>query len=981
METIDINFDECLTRNNFLNVTDPYLNIKATLCLRLLLFLDSLHDFGDKTRTEAAKTDTAVKEQIMKELLIKLLKDLKWILSAPTDSPYLLMLKEFITNMFNETTEQLNENLKIYSIFFGSGNWPGMDRPSYNDIHQMMKEAAATGKAVVADNKYFSLIKETSRAAARLYFYPKYIGLKSFNEYPDTPEGESHYEHNINFGIRCLFLSTAPTGSGVGGQKLHQNKGNSKKLHSYANQLMNYIYQDPNDENEKYIIFIIACLIYFWEPVTNEEGSPHTYIQYNNIELGSYVHDLFFQYIINYSLNCFTIIPTSNHNITAGAWQFMTSILQYLCFQIETNQVCMGKQEALHKRSIAKGSNYNINTFFDQKVSVIIDAAGKPRSINYLTQCFIDIFKEPSVTNKQAFVLYNTSASKFDSAGISNLEASMKQVDKELEIGLVNETEYTKNYVFNIKCGGKLIISIGFIYDATSGKFLVVFKKFFSDTFSNTFNDLSGYQVSQDYSSLTKSIERFGVGQGDTKNNIYFLIAKSMGDFGQILFYYLLQERSGYFKGQRTSLTIFHTLDTWAASICSLFAAGVICEETSDAIKNDEENRLPYKRGNNKMFVSKYLRNQLLYIMTPSVYLPSINALVHGDIDIWSMLPLTLGQAQQCAKRENILKEDAIKLNEQISLLTQEILNLKERLTNADQLTLIAYQTFKDIITRNTADAQTIAGANAYVQEYEHNYREQLQAEQEVQVALEEKAEDVKKLIAPPNTSGQESIPYYMDPTATTTATPTGPTQMGGGVMTRSMAKRQQELNNKIINSFEVLEAQVPAAINYITNASQWFLSHGIQLPPQYLTAAQNFINNPDNYEPVAARTRSKLLALNQTSNVAAAHREVLTSRGLHGEERQQQRKNESVRYIDMKEEGQDNRKLATSSARTTKKSNQLAKLRGFGGRRNKHRGKLTVKAKKKLKKSKPRKYYKTRKIFKSKKEENIEKILKNLKI
>jgi hypothetical protein len=235
-------------------------------------------------------------------------------------------------------------------------------------------------------------------------------------------------------------------------------------------------------------------------------------------------------------LNCFTIIPTSNHNITAGAWQFMTSILQYLCFQIETNQVCMGKQEALHKRSIAKGSNYNINTFFDQKVSVIIDAAGKPRSINYLTQCFIDIFKEPSVTNKQAFVLYNTSASKFDSAGISNLEASMKQVDKELEIGLVNETEYTKNYVFNIKCGGKLIISIGFIYDATSGKFLVVFKKFFSDTFSNTFNDLSGYQVSQDYSSLTKSIERFGVGQGDTKNNIYFLIAKSMGDFGQILF-------------------------------------------------------------------------------------------------------------------------------------------------------------------------------------------------------------------------------------------------------------------------------------------------------------------------------------------------------------------------------------------------------------------------------------------------------------
>lgn len=955
METIDINFDECLTRNKFLDGTYPYINIKATLCLRLLLFLDSLHDFGDKTRTEAAKTDTAVKEQIMKKLLIKLLKDLKWILSAAPDTPYLLMLKVFITNMFNETTEELNKELKIYSIFFGSGNWtdPKMDRPSYNDIHQMMTAAAAEG-GVVAENKYFSLIKQTVGAATRLYFYPTYIGkYDSLSGYPETPEDESHYEHNIGFGIRCLFLSTAPKGSGVGGQKLHQNKGNSKKLHSYANQLMNYIYQDPNDENEKYIIFIIACLIYFWEPVTNVEGSPHIYIQYNNIELGSYVHDLFFQYILNYSLNCFTIIPTSNDNITAGAWQFMTSILQYLCFQIQTNEQCVERQQNLYDISREIVTDYNLNTFFDQKVSVIIDAAGKPRSINYLTQCFIDIFKKPSKPVKQQFELYNTSASKFDSATAGNLEASMKQVDKELEIGLVNETEYTKNYVFNIKCGGELIISIGFIYDATSGKFSVVFKQFFSDTFDNP-----GIQVSQDFSSLTKSIERFGIGKGDTKNNIYFLIAKSMGDFGQILFYYLLQERSGYFEGPRTSLTIFHTLDTWAASICSLFAAGVICEESSDAIKIDEVSTLPYKRGNNKMFVSKYLRNQLLEISTPSVYLPSINAVDNPHIDVWSMVPLTLGQAQQCAKRENILKEDAIKLNEQISLLTQEILNLKERLIAADRLTFMAYQSFKDIITMNIAGAQAIAVANVYVQEYEDNYREQFQAEQEVQVALEKKAEDVKKLIAPPNTSGQESIPYYMDPTATTTATPTGPTQMGGGVMTRSMAKRQQELNNKIINSFEVLEAQVRAAINYITNASQWFLSHGIQLSPQYLTAAQNFINNPDNYEPVAARTRSKLLALNQTSNVAAAHREVLTSRGPHGEERQQQRKNESARYrTDMEEIGREKRASTTSRNARESRAAALAARRSRGGRRNKRRGKLTLKANKKnyLKKHKKR--------------------------
>ena len=951
METIDIDFVGCLTRNKFLDGTDPNINIKAKLCLRLLLFLDSLHDFGDKNRTEAAKTDIAVKEKIMKKLLIKLLKDLNWILTGTPESLYLTMLKVFITNMFNEKTEQLNQNLKIYSIFFGSGNWPDSDRPSYNDIHQMMELAAKTqgGLELVGVNKYFSLIKKTG-GAARLYFYPKYISDATvpFNQYPETeninPEyAKDGYQDNIRYGIRCLFMKSIPKGGGVGGQKLHQNSKKSKILHSYVNQLMNYIYQDPNDENEKYIIFIIACLIYFWEPVTNAEGSPHTYIQYNNIELGSYVHDLFFQYILNYSLNCFTIIPTSNHNITAGAWQFITSIIQYLCFQIKTNEDCQGIQQKLHQTSLTKVINYNLITFFEKKVSVIIDAAGKPRSINYLTQCFIDIFKEPLDTVEEQFVLYNTSASKFDSAVVSNLETSMQQLDN----GLVNETEYTGNYVFNIKCGGELIISIGFIYDATSGKFSVVFKKFFSDTFSDIFNDLSGYQVSQDYSSLTKSIEGFGQGHGDTKNNIYYLIAKSMGDFGQILFYYLLQERSGYFSGaQPTSLTIFHTLDTWAASICSLFAAGVICEESSDAIKINEESYLPYKYGNNKMFVSKTLKDLLLKEMTPSVYLPSINALNDDYIDVWSMVPLTLGQAQQCNKRENLLKEEVISLIQEITLLRQDNLNLKERLIALDQLTFMAYQTFKDVITMNTADAQTIAGANAYVQQYEHNYREQFQAEQEAQVALEEKAEVVKKLIAPPNTSGQESIPYYMDPTATTTATPTGPTQMGGGVMTRSMAKRQQELNNKIINSFEVLEAQVPAAINYITNASQWFLSHGIQLPPQYLTAAQNFINNPDNYEPVAARTRSKLLALNQTSNVAAARREVKAVS-----------RQDSLKATVDREKALRGREAAAAEIRKTKKNDLIEERRLRAG------GKLT------------------RKHYKSKNPKNMEKIFKNLKI
>ena len=953
METIDIDFVGCLTRNNFLDEKDPNINIKAKLCLRLLLFLDSLHDFGDKSRTNQAKTDTVVKEKIMKKLLIKLLKDLKWILTAAPNTTYLTMLKEFITNMFNETTEQLNINLKIYSIFFGSGNWPDQDRPSYNDIHQMMQQAHATGK-VVAWNKYFSLIKETSGEAARLYFYPTYIGkYASLSKYsteeninPEAAGGNLGYEHNIVYGIRCLFMLSNLKGAKVKGDKeLHQNTKKSKFLHSFVNQLMNYIYQDPDDENEKYIIFIIACLIYFWEPDTNVEGddkNPHKYIQYDNIELG-YVHDLFFQYIINYSLNCFTIIPTSNHNITAGAWQFMTSILQYLCFQRETNQGCQGQQQELYKRSLAKGNNYNLNTFFNQKVSVIIDAAGKPRSINYLTQCFIDIFKEPSKTVEQQFVLYNTSASKFDSAGVSNLETSMKQVDK----GLVNETEYTKNYVFNIKCKEELIITIGFIHDAISGKFSVVFKQFFSDTFDNP-----GIQVSQDFSSLTKSIERFGVGQGDTKNNIYFLIAKSMGDFGQILFYYLLQERSGYFNGNLTSLTIFHTLDTWAASICSLFAAGVICEESSDAIKIDKESDLPYKYGNNKMFVSKHLRDQLLQIMTPAVYLPSINAF-NDDIDVWSLIPLTPAQAQQCNKRENLLKKEIISQNETITLLTQERDNLKIQLDEAHSMIHLVGGTLQKFMAQAMAhpgfSADVMAEGEAWLQKAaklaDPARKQKLQADlTDTEDKLNEKAKLVEEQITQPSLYGPGSEHYYMDEPATKKP------KLVGGVMTRAMQRqmeiKQQQLNNDITDSFQVLDDQILESRNYIVEVTNWLTQHGIQLSPEYLHPAQKFINNVDNYEPVAARTRSKLLALNQTSTVAAARREVKAV----------SRQDRLKATVDP-EKARRGREEATKGIRATKKGDRLAKLRQMAG------GKLT------------------RKHYKSKNPKNMEKIFKNLKI
>jgi len=139
-----------------------------------------------------------------------------------------------------------------------------------------------------------------------------------------------------------------------------------------------------------------------------------------------------------------------------------------------------------------------------------------------------------------------------------------------------------------------------------------------------------------------------------------------MGDFGQILFYYLLQKDSGYFSETGpTALTIFHTLDTWAASICSLFANGVICEQSSDSLSQDEGN-LPYKFGNNKMFVSKTLKDKLIYTMTPSIYLPTVD----GDEeyhDIWSKIPLTKGQIQEWNKFIAEHEKKILNLNQQLN--------------------------------------------------------------------------------------------------------------------------------------------------------------------------------------------------------------------------------------------------------------------------------------------------------------------------
>lgn len=62
---IEIDICKCLLRNNFLQgqETNIDLQLKSALCFRLLLFFDSLHDFGDLSRFVAANNSIKINEK------------------------------------------------------------------------------------------------------------------------------------------------------------------------------------------------------------------------------------------------------------------------------------------------------------------------------------------------------------------------------------------------------------------------------------------------------------------------------------------------------------------------------------------------------------------------------------------------------------------------------------------------------------------------------------------------------------------------------------------------------------------------------------------------------------------------------------------------------------------------------------------------------------------------------------------------------
>jgi hypothetical protein len=869
---VEIDFAECLKRNKFLDNSDTNINIKAALCLRILLFIDSLHDFGDTGRTK--DIDTEVKKKIMPALLSKLINDLNWILETIPDIPYYKILKKFVTNMFHYINNK--GNLKIKSIFFGSAAML-----NYNKIRDILQASPALGEKI--ETEYFSLIEENVGPTTTLYFYPKIIGEKEFTALSQTDK------EDISYHIRSLFKKNNKTNPDL------KQDTNQNYLHSAVNQLMKYIFDDDKDIDDKYIIYIIACLIYFWQPEKKKDDTPLP-LNFNNVKLSTYVHDLFFKYIIKYSLNCFTIIPTSNHNITAGAWQFITSIIQYLCYQNSSivvhdvpivsteydeiepkNDRCKERMQNLFTESKQKLINFNLISFFEKNVSIIIDAAGKPRSINYLTQTFIDILRDPLNSTKQ-FKLFNTSASLFDSAGQSNLETSMKATDD----AFIETDTYTKNTTFIIKVGHIELIKIKFERDSDGSKdiYSVVFEQFFRDIPTPPSN-----KVTQDYSSLVKSIEKFA-----ETNNVFDLIGKSMGDFGQILFYYLLQKDSGYFTGTPESLTIFHTLDTWAASICSLFANGVICEESSDAIKLDVGN-LAYKFGNNKMFVSKTLKDILIHTMTPSIYLPSVTGVDEYN-DIWSKIPLTLGQIQEWTKFKAEHQKEILDLQ-------QELNEFKEKYTNLEKDYINTYDVLEDTVikslkseaeweqVKNSYIAQGYAEQAALTQRFINDIniitkraRELLGKEKieelvttliESESKIVEKEKEITKTIYDvseiinkdskkrAHESGSNiAIPDLPESSAAVPAPPSKKQKFGGGVMTRSMVLKQKQLDQQIESSFDNIDDQITELKNSALEIKTFIETNREQLEKLNLPIPQ--LPNIDvDSGPISSRTRYQI--------------------------------------------------------------------------------------------------------------------------
>jgi len=196
------------------------------------------------------------------------------------------------------------------------------------------------------------------------------------------------------------------------------------------------------------------------------------------------------------------------------------------------------------------------------------------------------------------------------------------------------EHSYTEQ-IFSVKLFNTELIKLKY-----STPDILEIQKWFSDEIV----DISGNRYD---SVLSKSVSKY-----NSSNNIFDLILKSMGDFGQILYF------SAKYKNKiDQELTIFHTLDSWCAGIASLFGNVVVCENAKDRlslqylkIQSKEEgiaeNNVRDNIENIDIICTKEFNNSYYITSAQKQLIDNINK-VPSTSKIWHQAMLTSAQTNQ----------------------------------------------------------------------------------------------------------------------------------------------------------------------------------------------------------------------------------------------------------------------------------------------------------------------------------------------
>lgn len=243
------------------------------------------------------------------------------------------------------------------------------------------------------------------------------------------------------------------------------------------------------------------------------------------------------------------------------------------------------------------------------KLNIYIDAEGKPRSKEYLTQEIVrrsDVAEPPPPSPSLPIVINKTPATIYDAAKTGNIGSIQQTMGQQRP---PPQAEYNK--IYSIKCGGITLIELMYKpppdpteeedtkmeeEDEEDDGVKVIILKWFHD------DDREGWESSN--GSLSNAKIQFAIANNSKEEDAFkYLLYKTIGDLGQILYFSNRDRFPMPGLNSPHELKIFHTLDQWCGGLAAIFGNIVICEQHADktVIEPDAHGRevptayFPYK--------------------------------------------------------------------------------------------------------------------------------------------------------------------------------------------------------------------------------------------------------------------------------------------------------------------------------------------------------------------------------------------------